>query len=91
MLEIHYTTKFKKDYKKASKQGKNLRKINRIIEGYLSLEKPLPAKYKDHSLGNNWKGYRECHVEPDWLLIYQINDDGLQLTRTGSHSELFQI
>lgn len=91
MLQKHYTSKFKKDYKKVSKQGKKLEKLNKIIENYLVLEKPLPVKFKDHSLSNNWQGYRECHIEPDWLLIYKIDDNGLQLVRTGSHSELFKI
>ncbi len=55
------------------------------------MEQPLDSKYKDHKLVGNWKGLRECHVEPDWLLIYRINRDNLELVQTGSHPELFDI
>ena len=57
----------------------------------LANEQPLPEKYKDHALTGDWKGFRECHIQPDWLLIYEINNNELilYLTRTGSHSDLF--
>lgn len=90
MLEVFYTSQFKKDYKKAKRQGKNIKKLREVLT-FLQMQQMLPEKYKDHALTGNYKGARECHVEPDWLLIYKI-DEGrliLTLTRIGSHSELF--
>ncbi len=90
--EIERTLQFKKDYKLAEKQGLDLNKLKEIItllaDGY-----PLPPKNKDHQLKGNYKGYRECHIEPDWLLIYKIQNDMLILTlvRTGSHSKLLNL
>lgn len=86
---IVYTTQFKKDYKKISKQNKELNKLKLIIEKILSGKK-LDPKYKDHQLIAYFKGYRDCHIEPDWLLIYKKTDTKLILERTGSHSELFK-
>jgi mRNA interferase YafQ len=88
MLNIETSSQFRKDLKKASKQGKKSTKINRILE-LLIAQKPLPTKNRDHSLTGNYKDCRECHIEPGWLLIYMIYDDTLKLVRTGSHSELF--
>ncbi|EFQ66799.1 TPA: type II toxin-antitoxin system YafQ family toxin [Enterococcus faecalis S613] len=91
MLEIFYTNQFKKDFKKAKKQGKNLEKLKEVIV-LLQEQQTLPLKYKDHELTGNYIGTRECHIEPDWLLIYKIDGDKLILTlaRIGSHSELFR-
>ncbi len=86
---LHYTTQFKKDYKKAKKQGKDLGKLRIVIEKLVD-EQSLEPKYKDHQLSGNWKGHRDCHIEPDWILIYRLQDDALILERTGSHSELFR-
>ena len=86
---IVYTTQFKKDYKRISKQNKKLDKLKFIIEKILS-DKKLEPKYKDHQLIAYFKGYRDCHIESDWLLIYKITGDKLILERTGSHSELFR-
>jgi mRNA interferase YafQ len=62
-----------------------LREVIRLLaEG-----SPLPLRYRDHSLGGDWKSYRDCHIEPDWLLIYKIDNDDLLLARTGTHSDLF--
>jgi mRNA interferase YafQ len=88
MLRLDYTTQFKKDIKKINKSGKNIKKLTEVID-LLVDEKPLPQKYRDHSLIGNYIGCRECHVEPDWLLIYQIVSRRLVLSRTGSHSQLF--
>ena len=87
---IKYTTQFKKDYKLAKRQNKNLTLLKSIV-ALLADGQPLPEKYRDHPLAGNWKGYRECHILPDWLLIYKLDEDILILTmaRTGSHSELF--
>jgi len=88
-LNIHYTTQFKKDYKRIKKQNKNLDKLKAIIEKLIN-GKVLELKYKDHQLYGNWRGHRDCHIEPDWILIYRSTADELFLERTGSHSELFK-
>lgn len=84
------TTQFKKDYKLAIKQGLNIDLLEEIITT-LAMGKTLPDKNKDHPLHGNWVGHRECHILPDWLLVYRIDDDVLvlTLTRTGIHSNLF--
>lgn len=89
MLKLAYTTKFKKDYKRAKKQGRNLKKLENALR-LLCAQKNLPESFHDHALSGNFKGHRECHIEPDWLLIYRIDEGRLVLTatRTGTHSEL---
>jgi mRNA interferase YafQ len=89
--DVKVTTKFKKDLKLAKKQGRNTDKLLKIIE-QLANGEPLEAKYRDHDLTGEYLGCRECHIEPDWLLIYEIFDDVLVLllNRVGSHSELFR-
>lgn len=89
--DVKVTTKFKKDLKLAKKQGRNTDKLLKIIE-QLANGEPLEAKYRDHDLTREYLGCRECHIEPDWLLIYEIFDDVLVLllNRVGSHSELFR-
>ncbi len=86
---LHYTTQFKKDYKKVKNQNKDLSKLKIVIEKLLD-QQSLEPKYKDHQLAGNWKSHRDCHIEPDWILIYQLTDTVLILERTGSHSELFK-
>ena len=88
--EIRMSTSFKKDLKLAKKRGLDLSELNFVIKE-LASGNTLDEKYKDHALSGNWRGYRECHVEPVWLLIYQINGDELYLylVRTGTHSDLF--
>ena len=90
MLRITYHNKFKKDFKKAKRRGQNMSHLNEVIT-MLAEEQPLPAKYREHSLTGNYKGFLECHVEPDWLLIYERCSDELVLLlyRTGTHSDLF--
>lgn len=90
MLEATPTTKFKKDLKRFKHQMKIIQDLNLIL-GLLIQKKPLEKKFVDHPLGGNWKGSRECHVNPDTLLIYRIdeNQKKLFLERFGSHSELF--
>jgi len=87
---VKYTTQFKKDYKLAKRQKKDLSLLKTVV-ALLADGKQLPEKYQDHPLIGNWKGYRECHILPDWLLIYRLDEDVLVLTmaRTGSHSDLF--
>lgn len=88
MLTIAYTAAFKRDYKRISKQGKSLTKIDEILYK-LSHQITLDQKFRDHKLSGNYIGKRECHIEPDWLLIYEVTTEELTLYRTGSHSELF--
>lgn len=84
------TTQFKRDYKLAIKRGLDIRLLDDVIAA-LAMGTSLPEKNRDHALSGTWAGHRECHVLPDWLLIYRIDDDVLVLTlsRTGSHSDLF--
>ena len=90
MLDIYYQKSFKKDFAKALKRGCNPDLFEEVLE-LLVHEEPLPQKYCDHSLVGNYRGYRECHIQPDWLLIYKIDGGKLLLTlaRTGTHSDLF--
>lgn len=90
MLKIKYHSKFKKDIKIIKKRNYDLLKLQKVIE-ILAEEKTLPAKYKDHSLTGIYQDFRECHILPDWLLIYRIDKDilTLVLSRTGTHSDLF--
>lgn len=87
---VKSTTQFKKDYKLAVKHGLKIELLEDVIAA-LAMGEPLPEKNKDHALTGNWVGHRECHVLPDWLLVYRIEDDVLVLTlaRTGTHSDLF--
>lgn len=91
MCSIQFTNQFKKDLKLAKKQGKNLDKLFEVIN-ILANEEKLGTKFKDHDLSGNYKGTRECHIEPDWLLIYEIDNNTLvlMLYRLGTHSELFK-
>ncbi len=87
---VKYTTQFKRDYKLAMKRGMDIGLLEDVIST-LAMGLPLPEKNREHALTGNWAGYRECHVLPDWLLIYRI-DDGvlvLILSCTGTHSDLF--
>ncbi len=89
MLPIRPTSRFKKDVKKAARQGRNLELLRNVLEK-LALPEPLPPKFQDHKLKGEWRDFRECHLEPDWLLIYTISDFELRPTRLGTHSELFE-
>lgn len=87
---VKSTTQFKKDYELAVKRGLKISLLEEIIAA-LAMGEPLLDKNKDHALGGNWVGHGECHIQPDWLLVYRIEDDVLVLTlaRTGKHSDLF--
>ncbi len=87
---IVVTSLFKKDLKTVKKRGYNLKLLSDVIDT-LAIGLPLDEKYRDHNLIGNYKGCRECHITPDWLLIYEITEDEiiLYLTRTGTHSDLF--
>jgi mRNA interferase YafQ len=84
-----FTSRFKKDYKRILKQGKDESKFEALIAKLISKEK-LEEKYKDHKLSGQFKDCRECHIEPDWLLIYKNTENEIILIRTGSHPELFR-
>ena len=90
MLTIRYHTMFKKDFKRIKKRGYDISRLEKIVE-LLANEVPLPEQFKDHNLSGNYNGFRECHIAPDWLLVYQVNNNELVLvlSRTGSHSDLF--
>ena len=90
IYDVQFTSQFKKDLKLAKKQNKNLEKLFEVID-ILAIGGTLDAKYKDHELIGNYKGTRECHIEPNWLLIYEIRDNVMVLIlyRIGTHSELF--
>jgi len=88
-LKILYTTQFKKDYKRIKKQNKNPELLKHVIK-LLIQENPLPPYFKDHRLTGVWRNHRDCHIEPDWILIYRKTEDTLILERTGSHSNLFK-
>ena len=87
-MRITQTTQFKQDIKRQKKRGNNLQKLKDVIDILIRSE-PLPPKNRDHALTGNWVGWRDCHLEPDWLLIYKVAPEELLLGRTGSHSDLF--
>lgn len=88
MLRAIATSQFRKDYKRAIKRGKDIAKLDDIIRK-LATGEPLDIRHRDHALVGNWASFRECHIEPDWLLIYRIESDVLVLTlvRTGTHGD----
>ena len=91
MLNVRYTVQFKKDYKLAVKRGYNSKELEKVID-LLKTGEPLPQIYKDHPLSGEWKNYRDCHIRLDWILIYRVIEDSLilELSRTGTHSDLFK-
>lgn len=90
MLDLYFSAKFKKDYKKMVKRGCNPALLEEVVE-LLRQQIPLPPKNRDHELSGNYVGYRECHLSPDWLLVYKVDKSELilVLARTGTHSDLF--
>lgn len=89
MKRVSQTKQFSRDIKRMKKRGKDLTKIQAAVRK-LAQGKLLPPKNKDHALIGSWRPSRDCHIEPDWLLIYTADDDSLRLERTGSHSDLFK-
>jgi mRNA interferase YafQ len=89
MRVIRRTAQFKKDVKRVEKRGKDLGELRKVLETLLSGEKLAP-QYRDHVLVGQYKGTRECHLEPDWLLVYELTESEIVLIRTGSHSDLFR-
>ena len=90
ILELYLTSRFKKDYKLMLKRGAKPAALELVVD-MLRNRQLLPEKYRDHELAGDYAGFRECHVQPDWLLVYRIEEDVLILTlaRTGTHSDLF--
>ena len=90
MLTIKFQAAFRRDYKRIVRRGYDVRLLENVVQ-LLADEKPLPEKNRDHALSGDYIGCRECHITPDWLLIYRMEDDVLVLTlaRTGTHSDLF--
>ncbi|MCL2176414.1 MAG: type II toxin-antitoxin system YafQ family toxin [Firmicutes bacterium] len=83
-----YTNAFKRDIKRITKRGKDLNKLDKVME-ILETGKPLDKKYRDHALVGNLKGTRDLHIEPDWLLLYKITDTEVEYVRTGKHNDVF--
>ena len=88
MLQSVITTEFKKDFKRQKKRGKPLEKIQAVMKSLVE-GKALEPRYRDHVLVGNYNGRRECHIEPDWLLIYKKTKTSIIFERTGTHSDLF--
>lgn len=88
MLKQNTSKRFDKEFTKQIQRGKDVEKLIQVMDLILE-EQPLPPKYKDHSLKGNWQGYRECHIEGDWLLIYKVEKGTVFFAHTGTHSDLF--
>ena len=88
MRQPDYSGQFKRDVKQSQKRGKDMNKL-KVLLGLLIDGKPLPAIYLDHPLKGGWRGFRDAHIEPDWLLIYKIAGDIVRFERTGRHTDLF--
>lgn len=87
-LAIRQSTQFRRDVKRMTRQGVDLSKLETIVKT-LIVQESLAERFRDHALVGDWKGFRECHVQPDWLLIYRVEGSELQLARTGSHAQLY--
>ena len=88
-MRLLTTSRFERDLKRARKRGKDIGKLKSVTKRLLAGE-PLPSSMRPHRLSGEWKGFHECHLEPDWLLIWHVREDALTLVRTGSHSDLFK-
>jgi len=89
MKAIRRTSQFKRDVRRLQRQGKDVAKLKKVLEDLVEGQ-GLPADYRDHVLVGQYRGTRECHLEPEWLLIYELADSEIVLIRTGSHSDLFE-
>jgi mRNA interferase YafQ len=83
-----WSGRFKRDVRRTEKRGKDMDKLKAVLL-LLIEQKPLPASYNDHPLKGDWRGFRDLHIEPDWLLLYRVDGNELQLARTGTHTDLF--
>ena len=89
MRQVSETTQFGRDLKKIKKRGKDLAKLQTVVRN-IAEGQVLDARHRDHALVGEWKPARDCHIEPDWILIYTVDGESLRLERTGTHSDLFQ-
>lgn len=89
MREIQFANRFKKEFRLAQKRGKNPNKLHELMRLF-EYEITLPARYRDHQLKGEFKNFRECHIEPDWLLIYRLTTTSVIFEHTGSHADLFE-
>lgn len=89
MKTVFQTSQFKRDFKRIKKRGKDLSKLKEVVS-VLAKGESLEERQRDHALSGNWSGSRDCHIEPDWILIYRVDGESLFLERTGSHSDLFR-
>jgi mRNA interferase YafQ len=89
MKAIFQTSQFKKDFKRLKKRGKDLNKLKEVVSAIAKSE-ALEERHRDHALSGKWSESRDCHIEPDWILIYRVDGENLFLERTGSHSDLFR-
>ncbi len=89
MLDVFFQTKFRQDYKRCKKRGKDIKKFDALLK-ILVADEELPEEYQDHPLIGNYKGFRECHIEPNWLLIYEKTETTVYFVRLGTHSDLFK-
>lgn len=89
MLELEFSSRARKDFKLMEKRGKNMQDFWGTVQMLLE-EKSLPPRYRDHPLKGKFEGYRDCHIQPDWILIYKIGADYLRIERTGTHADLFE-
>jgi mRNA interferase YafQ len=90
MLTLQESTRFRRDLRRMKRRGKDLAPVQDVVRRLVA-DQPLPERHRDHPLVGNWSGYRECHIEPDWLLIYKIDreEETFTLVRTGTHTDLF--
>lgn len=89
MKAIFQTSQFKRDFKRIKKRGKDLSKLKEVVIA-IGKSEALEERHRDHMLSGKWSGSRDCHIEPDWILIYRVDGESLFLERTGSHSDLFR-
>lgn len=89
MKVIFQTSQFKRDFKRIKKRGKDLDKLKEVVSAIAKSE-AMEERHRDHALSGKWSGSRDCHIEPDWILIYRVDGESLFLERTGSHSDLFR-
>lgn len=88
-LLLHYSTRCRRDIKRSAKRGKDIGKMEQVID-MLQVGEVLPTRYRVHPLKGEWQGYMECHIEPDWLMVYQRHENLLIVMATGTHADLFE-
>jgi mRNA interferase YafQ len=88
MLRPRATRAFKRDWRRAGRRGEDLEKLEAVMR-HLMNEEPLEVRFRDHKLAGDWQEFRECHIDPDWLLIYRVEGDEITFVRTGTHADLF--